>query len=69
MRFVISTLLHSFLILLLTAVSARSQDKAASQADPLVRVRFRMADIWGARAERGEDVIEAEIYAHWLEPV
>jgi hypothetical protein len=41
MRFVISTLLHSFLILLLTAVSARSQDKAASQADPLVRVRFR----------------------------
>ncbi|MDA7439834.1 nitrile hydratase subunit beta, partial [Planktomarina temperata] len=35
----------------------------------LVRVRFRMADIWGARAECGEDVIEAEIYAHWLEPV
>jgi nitrile hydratase len=35
----------------------------------LVRVRFRMDEIWGARAERGEDVIEAEIYAHWLEPV
>ena len=35
----------------------------------LVRVRFRMDEIWGARAERGEDVIESEIYAHWLEPV
>ena len=35
----------------------------------LVRVRFRMDEIWGARAERGKDVIEAEIYAHWLEPV
>ena len=35
----------------------------------LVRVRFRMDEIWGAHAEWGEDVIEAEIYAHWLEPV
>ena len=35
----------------------------------LVRVSFRMDEIWGARAERGEDVIEAEIYAHWLESV
>ena len=35
----------------------------------LVRVRFRMDEILGARAERGEDVIEAEIYAHWLEPI
>ena len=35
----------------------------------LVRVRFRMDEIWGTHAEWGEDVIEAEIYAHWLEPV
>ena len=35
----------------------------------LVRVRFRMAEIWGARAERGEYEIEVEIYSHWLEPV
>jgi len=48
------------------------EETAYRQTGPqreLVRVRFRMADIWGARAERGEDVIEAEIYAHWLEPV
>ena len=48
------------------------EDSAYRQDGPqreLVRVRFHMADIWGARAERGEDVIEAEIYAHWLEPV
>ncbi|PRX29755.1 nitrile hydratase [Meinhardsimonia xiamenensis] len=35
----------------------------------LVRVRFRAADIWGAEAERPDDLIEAEIYGHWLEPV
>jgi len=48
------------------------EDSAYRQDGPqreLVRVRFHMAEIWGARAERSEDVIEAEIYAHWLEPV
>lgn len=41
------------------------------RAEPLAlyRVRFRMEDVWGAEAERSDDVIEAEIYAHWLEPV
>ncbi|MDT2079071.1 MAG: nitrile hydratase subunit beta, partial [Planktomarina sp.] len=34
----------------------------------LVRVRFTMAEIWGDAAETPDDVIEAEIYAHWLEP-
>ncbi|MEY1555129.1 SH3-like domain-containing protein [Yoonia sp. R2331] len=34
----------------------------------LHRVRFRMGDLWGAGAERPEDTLEAEIYAHWLEP-
>ncbi len=34
----------------------------------LYRVRFRMGDLWGAGAERPEDTLEAEIYAHWLEP-
>ena len=36
---------------------------------PLHRVRFTMAEVWGANAEFPTDTIEAEIYAHWLEPV
>lgn len=35
----------------------------------LLRVRFRMGDIWGPDAERPDDTLDAEIYAHWLEPV
>ncbi len=33
----------------------------------LYRVRFRMADIWGNDTKHPDDVVEAEIYAHWLE--
>lgn len=36
---------------------------------PLFRVRFTMAEVWGAGAERPEDTVDAEIYAHWLTPV
>lgn len=32
----------------------------------LLRVRFTMADVWGDAAENPSDIIEAEIYAHWL---
>jgi len=39
------------------------------EALPLHRVRFTMAAVWGAGAEHPTDTIEAEIYAHWLEPV
>jgi nitrile hydratase len=35
---------------------------------PLYRVRFTMAEVWGAAAERADDTVDAEIYAHWLEP-
>ena len=35
---------------------------------PLYRVRFSMAEIWGDDAERPDDILEAEIFAHWLEP-
>lgn len=35
----------------------------------LYRVRFSMAEIWGADAENPNDTLEAEIYAHWLEKV
>lgn len=34
---------------------------------PLHRVRFKMKDVWGAKAENPNDTIEAEIYSHWLE--
>ncbi len=34
----------------------------------LYRVRFTMRDIWGTAAEAPDDTLEAEIYAHWLEP-
>ena len=35
---------------------------------PLMRVRFTMAEVWGAEADNPTDTIDAEIYAHWLEP-
>lgn len=35
----------------------------------LVRVRFTMAEVWGASAERPEDTVDAEIFTHWLEPL
>ena len=42
--------------------------KPALEKD-LVRVRFTMAEIWGEAAENPDDTLDAEIYAHWLEPV
>lgn len=35
---------------------------------PLYRVRFRMADLW-PEPEREGDTLDAELYAHWLEPL
>ena len=35
---------------------------------PLHRVRFTMAEVWGADAENPNDTLDAEIYEHWLEP-
>ncbi|MGH1578066.1 SH3-like domain-containing protein [Planktotalea sp.] len=32
----------------------------------LYRVRFSAQDLWGEAAERADDMIEAEIYAHWI---
>ena len=40
-----------------------------AEKQPLYRVRFTMAEIWGAAAEHPTDTLDAEIYAHWLEPV
>ena len=38
-----------------------------ADALPLMRVRFTMAEIWGADAPHPHDTVDAEIYAHWLE--
>jgi len=35
---------------------------------PLMRMRFTMAEVWGADAANAHDTIDAEIYHHWLEP-
>lgn len=39
------------------------------EMQPLVRVRFSMAEVWGVDAETPTDTLDAEIYAHWLEKV
>ena len=37
-------------------------------AQPLYRVRFRQADVWPDYRGSASDVLEVEIYQHWLEP-
>jgi nitrile hydratase len=37
-------------------------------AQPLYRVRFASVDLWPEYAEAPADVVEIEIYQHWLEP-
>lgn len=34
----------------------------------LYRVRFRQADLWPEQKSLNDDVVEVEIYEHWLEP-
>jgi nitrile hydratase len=36
-------------------------------AQPLYRVRFRAAELWPDYREHPADVVEIEIYQHWLE--
>ena len=40
------------------------------KARPLTlhRVRFTMAELWGAAAENPTDTLDAELYETWLEP-
>lgn len=40
-------------------------DRPVAERLPLYRVRFAMADLWG---NGSADLLEAEIYSHWLEP-
>ncbi|WP_259912968.1 nitrile hydratase subunit beta [Jannaschia sp. M317] len=39
-----------------------------AQALPLYRVRFRLGEVW-PDSQTPNDTIDAEIYAHWLEPL
>ncbi|HHI71062.1 MAG TPA: nitrile hydratase subunit beta [Rhodobacteraceae bacterium] len=45
----------------------RAAYRLEKEMQPLVRVRFTMAEIWGDAAENPDDTLDAEIYAHWLE--
>jgi nitrile hydratase subunit beta len=37
-------------------------------AQPLYRVMFNCRELWADYRERADDVVEIEIYQHWLEP-
>lgn len=37
-------------------------------AEPLYRVRFRQEDVWPDYRGNPKDVLEVEIYEHWLDP-
>ena len=37
-------------------------------AQPLYRVRFRQREVWPDYRGAAADVVEIEIYQHWLEP-
>lgn len=39
-----------------------------AEKQPLYRVRFTMAEIWGPHSENPADTLDAEIFAHWLDP-
>lgn len=41
--------------------------RPGTPARPLYRVRFTMAELWGAEAEWPSDTVDVEIYEHWLE--
>jgi len=40
-----------------------------AERQPLYRVRFSMAELWGDAAERPDDTLDAEIFGHWLERI
>lgn len=45
-----------------------SQMRSGEPRQPLYRVRFRQKDVWPDYAGPAGDVLEVEIYQHWLEP-
>jgi hypothetical protein len=45
-----------------------AQMRSGEPKQPLYRVRFRQQDLWPDYAGPAHDVVEVEIYQHWLEP-
>lgn len=46
-----------------------AQMRSGLPAQPLYRVRFLQREVWPDYRGRGGDVVEIEIFQHWLEPV
>jgi nitrile hydratase len=45
----------------------KAYGRSGSPPRPLYRVRFRQADLWPGYSGPPADVVEVEIYEHWLE--
>jgi nitrile hydratase subunit beta len=45
-----------------------AQMRDGQPAQPLYRVRFSQRQVWPDYAGSEKDVVEVEIYQHWLEP-
>ena len=44
-----------------------AQQRSGEPKQPLYRVRFRQQDVWPDYRGSADDVLEIEIYQHWLE--
>jgi nitrile hydratase len=44
-----------------------AQMRSGEPKQPLYRVRFRQQDVWPGYRGSAEDVLEVEIFQHWLE--
>jgi nitrile hydratase len=45
-----------------------AQTRSGLPAQPLYRVRFAQREVWPDYRGREDDVVEIEIFQHWLEP-
>jgi nitrile hydratase len=45
-----------------------AQQRSGEPKQPLYRVRFRQREVWPGYRGAEEDVVEVEIFQHWLEP-
>jgi nitrile hydratase subunit beta len=44
-----------------------AQQRSGEPKQPLYRVRFRQKDVWPEYRGNDQDVLEVEIFQHWLE--
>jgi len=54
-------------LMLVKSEEELAQMRAGLPAQPLYRVRFRQTDVWPDYRGGPDDVLEVEIYQHWLE--